>query len=226
MITDETADFTSTLNIDCTLLLALVSDLSHGPVSAQPSFHQAISRQIECEKVDQLLPTTLWPVIADRFLVCTDHAARRMQEIVDTIGTPSEKVRTAILMGEADLNRLTTERQNLPATRSAVEEFQKLTTHTVPPQWKIPITIVQPDTDNHTTLPAVAYRVSDKLSPINRSVFLYGWSSGRTTLSSNRTVVKLIENLIRELDDDDVVGPDIWLCPTARSLLGKEKQKK
>ena len=212
MVYDEFASFSSTFNIDCTLLLALVSDLSHGPVSIQPSHHLAIRRQIEREETDQLLPTSLWPAMADKELVCTSHAARRMREIVDLIGTPGETARTALLMGD-----------EIGSRQSLLDEFQKYSTHIVPNEWRIPVKVLQEDDlDALRTLPSVAKTVSEKLSDINRSVFLYGWAKGITTLSSNRTVVRMIEKVMEESGSD--VGPDIWLCPMARSLLGKEKK--
>lgn len=67
-------------------------------------------------------------------------------------------------------------------------------------------------------------------------------------MSSNRTVAKLIEGIIGEEnerrakegvghggrgregtgnEDTDVIqGPKIWLCSTARSLVGKEKRRR
>lgn len=154
------------------------------------------------------------------------------------------------------------------------------------------------------SLPPIARKVRDRLSPINQSVFLYGWVRDITTLSSNKTVTRLIMETIAENDaveevkthsrnhivkengiadgkhngneqeeydsvashqsnhddgdgsgttdtrcarEDENVdrertmqvvvggspaksrvkeGPKIWLCPTARSLLGKEKSKR
>ncbi|SLM36741.1 Protein of unknown function DUF1308 [Lasallia pustulata] len=47
---------------------------------------------------------------------------------------------------------------------------------------------------------------------------------GFTTVSSNRTVAKLIESIVEEeMEGEEERGPDVWLCGTARSLLGKEK---
>ena len=98
----------------------------------------------------------------------------------------------------------------------------------VPLDWNIPIKVV--DTDialMQKQLPPAAEQVAKLLSPINQSVFLYGWATGRTTISSNRTVAKEIEGTIEthRLAEDDA-GPDIWLCPTARSLVGKEKTRR
>jgi hypothetical protein len=94
--------------------------------------------------------------------------------------------------------------------------------------WNIPIRVVESDIAlMQKQLPPVAEILSKLLSPINQSVFLYGWITGITTISSNRTVAKTIEGTIEthRLADDDS-GPDIWLCPTARSLVGKEKNRR
>ena len=56
-------------------------------------------------------------------------------------------------------------------------------------------------------------------------MFLYGWGSGNTTITSNRTVVKQIEGGLDKYEDlNESTWPSIWLCPTARSLVGKEKR--
>ncbi|THW04704.1 hypothetical protein D6D25_08275, partial [Aureobasidium pullulans] len=102
LLTDPFEAFTSTLNIDCTILLALVSDFSHCSVEAEPWFHRALKRQVEIEDEENLLPNLLYPALADRELVCTDEAAKRMREIVDTIGTEGEKERTKWFMGDID----------------------------------------------------------------------------------------------------------------------------
>lgn len=125
-------------------------------------------------------------------------------------------------------------------------------------------------------LPPIARAVAAELSGINQSVFLFGWEAGITTVSSNRTVAKLIEGIIGEENarrgrgrkavgvgkeegkeggkegggkggkgggqewgkeggkeggeakEDGMIihGPEIWLCSTARSLVGKEKGRK
>lgn len=215
---------TSTLNVDCTLLLAFVSDLSHArDLRCMPSYHPAINRQIELEAEKPLLLSELWPAAGDRNLVCTTRAAKRMREIVDTIGTPREKERTRLLMGEA----------NDASDREAlISQFQKLSDYTIPLEWKLPIKVVdaQDDIDRgwkDGSLPSITCKIAQKLSDINRSVFLYGWAAGLTTVSSNRTVVKQIETWVEEErgDDDEVCGPTVWVCDTARSLIGKDSSR-
>ncbi|GIC89241.1 uncharacterized protein Aud_005648 [Aspergillus udagawae] len=218
--------FTSTLNVDCTLLLAMVSDLSHyKTVTLSPFHHKAIFKQVEVEKQRPLLPTELWPAMTAHDLVCTEEAARRMREIVDTIGTEAERTRTQLLMGDAPFSDCD--------TTSLLEKFQELSDYEVPSGWKIPIRTVRAKSAieaarDQGTLPPVSRKVAKVLSDINYSVFLYGWSTGVTTISSNRTVVKQIETIIEENrnGDEGLEGPLVWVCDTARSLAGKDKDRK
>ena len=218
---------TSTLNIDCTILLALVSDLSHtAKHPVLPSYNAAIKRQIELETREHLLPSSLWPAMADKALICTSEAAKRMNEIVSTIGTPNERARTELLLKSANKD---------PQPRSADElraEFAKYSDYPVPNTFLIPIEIVPSVTSEElkATIAAgkvlpIAESIADELTEINRSVFLYGWCKGITTVSSNRTVAKMIESTV-ERSGSRGVGPKIWLREPARSLLGKEKERR
>ncbi|OJD17894.1 hypothetical protein AJ78_02066 [Emergomyces pasteurianus Ep9510] len=216
---------TPTLNVDCTLLLALVSDLSHfHSIDPSSGHHPAIVRQIELEAKQPLVSSELWPAMGDRQLVCTEEAAKRMYEIVETIGTASEKKRTKLMMGESDI---IFDREDL------ISQFQALSDHKVPLDWKIPIRMVNAHTEiergwEDGGLPPVARKIASQLSDINTSVFLYGWATNLMTISSNRTVAKQIEVLIEENrnGDDDLAGPLVWVCDTARSLVGKDSNRK
>lgn len=218
--------FTATLNVDCTLLLAVVSDLSHfKSILPSSGLHRAINRQIEIDKQQPLLPTEIWPAMDAHELVCTEEAATRMKEIVNTIGTGTEKERMQIMMGDPPFEDM--------GTASLVQKFQELSDHQVPAQWKIPVQVVEAQSvissaRKHGKLPPVADNVALILSDINHSVFFYGWSTGLMTISSNRTAVRQIEDMIEKHrnGDDDLDGPQVWVCDTARSLIGKERDRK
>ncbi|KAE8350565.1 hypothetical protein BDV28DRAFT_36261 [Aspergillus coremiiformis] len=218
--------FSPTLNVDCTLLLALVSDLSHlKNIAPSPAYHRAIIRQLEFESERPLLTTELWPAMDDHDLVCTEEAAKRMREIVDTIGTDTEKRRTQILLGDPPFDSR--------GTNLVIQAFQELSDYEIPSQLKMPIKTVEAKSVidsgiGQGKLPAVSHKVAEILSDINHSVFFYGWVTGITTISSNRTVVKQIETIVEEKrnGDEDLEGPQIWVCDTARSLIGKEKGRK
>lgn len=219
-------NFTPTLNVDCTLLLALVSDLSHvKDIPPSPSYHRAILRQIEVEKEQPLLSTELWPAMDEHKLVCTNEAATRMVEIVNTIGTETERSRMRIMMGYAPYEH--SERLSL------IEKFRDLSDYQVHSGWNIPIKVVDPQpaiasARQQGKLPAVADEVDKDLSDINHSVFMYGWATGMTTISSNRTIDKQIQATIEKhrQGDNNLQGPAVWICETARSLVGKDKDRK
>lgn len=219
---------TKTLNVDCTILLALVSDLSHSanhPIL--DTYNVAITRQIELETKEHLLPTSLWPAMSGKKLVCTREAAKRMIEIVDTIGMPKEKSRTELLLGDRD------EHYDEGKGAELREKFAKYSDYSIPPEWQLPIRIVSAASSNADlssaieadVLPPVARQVAEQMTDINRSVFMYGWTQSVTTVSSNRTVAKQIEGIV-EKEGSGAVGPDIWLREPARSLLGKEKERR
>ncbi|CAG8909157.1 unnamed protein product [Penicillium egyptiacum] len=219
-------NFTSTLNVDCTLLLALVSDLSHiKDIPLSPHFHRAIVRQIEVEREKPLLTSELWPAMDGRELLCTTEAAVRFQEIVETIGTETEKSRTRMLLGDPPYEQL---------DRAAIlHKFQELSDYQVPADWKLPIKVVEAEqvidaAKTQGDLHPVVHEVGKGLSDINHSVFLYGWVTGLTTISSNRTIDKQIEATVEDnrKGDDSLEGPDVWICETARSLVGKDKDRR
>ena len=216
---------TDTLNIDCTILLALVSDLSHTanhPIL--PGYNMAITRQIELETREHLLPSSLWPAMEHKDLVCTQEAATRMMEIVDTIGMPKERSRADLLLVSG------AEERDGEGLRTA---FAKYSDHSIPSTWRLPIRVVPSMTAisdirqaiGAGSLPHVAEQVAEQLTDINRSVFMYGWMQGLTTVSSNRTVAKEIENIVEKVGGG-AMGPEIWLREPARSLLGKEKERR
>ncbi|PBP27915.1 hypothetical protein BUE80_DR001126 [Diplocarpon rosae] len=211
--------FSKTLNIDCTTLLAFASDLSNARVEPALWHKRAISRQIEMEAEHLLLPNSLWPACGARKLVCTKEAAVRMQEIIDIIGSEAERKRASLLLGTGE-NALLDRHQ-------LVQRFQVLTNYPVPVEWSLPIQLV--DFDMPTimpNLPPFAAEVSEKLTRINQSVFLYAWAHGLTTLSSNASVAKTFDHAVQGSSKGDNCGPDIWLSPSCRSLVGKEKSQR
>jgi hypothetical protein len=217
---DRFESFSDVLNVDCTILLAFASDLSHGRVDTADWHSKAISRQMEVESEDQLLPSSLWPACGTRKLVSTREAAVRMQEIIEIIGTDTERRRASLMLNLDGNTNLTGEER--------LREFQKLSDKAIPLDWSLPIEIVDVDIPAILRgLPSIAEKVSGKLTDINQSVFLYGWATGRTTISSNRVVARDIESTIEGgRQDEETRGPDIWVCATARSLVGKEKQRR
>ena len=170
---------TPTVNVDCTILLALVSDLSYYDAelilreaearAPGGKLHSAVIRQLKKEVEEQLLPKILYPLLGDRDLVCTQEAATRMREIVRDIGTESEKERTAIVMGD----------DTAKEAEDLHERLNALATHSVPHTLRLPIKTVPADI-SLGKLPPVAAKVVEhfdciKGSAITQSVFMYGY---------------------------------------------------
>lgn len=299
LLPSQLLQLTPTLNIDCTILLALISDISHLPRSSLPpspnsytgTYHSAVLRQIESEEASPLLPNELYRAFEGRDLVCTAPAATRMREIIDTMGTAGERARAEIIFAAGPFAR---RNDNISPEAMALRLRQALSsfsTYPVPNDLRLPIHIVdftyhpsldlllpplpQTKPDPQMTLPsnnsmknavwdmALTTSRSLSLSPINASVFLYGWLVGLVTITSNRSVAQGIEKTVNSLldqfelesaanparrpagggsggdgDDDDhseqaktwlkenIPGPQIWVCETARSLVGKDKTRK
>ena len=148
-----------------------------------------------------------------------------MREIVEQIGTKSERARSELLLDD-DQDRKK-EDGVAPSPSSLLSLFASHSEYAVPPTLRLPIRITcAPIPDLLQQLPPVAHTIADQLSAINRSVFLYGWAQGISTVSSNRAVAKVVEEIIADKGEGKVIGPEVWLCATARSLVGKERQRK
>ncbi|ETI21340.1 hypothetical protein G647_07686 [Cladophialophora carrionii CBS 160.54] len=269
MPTSANGPLTPTINVDCTILLALVSDISHlsrdqlrsdAIGKSQPyhrksqpyhrksqPYHRAIMSQIEAEESAPILPSEIYPLFANRNLECTSHAAQRMREIVGIMATSSERKRAEVLLGEGHYKD-----QPASALRQA---FGEQSLHHIPQDLRLPVRVIDIDIDGHEVVssgrdlmavdarfcqafPAsIAARAKDSLhlTPINASSFLYGWARQITTVTSNRAVASGLLRAINEILDADerqgsgsdaeFVGPLIYTCETARSLIGKAKFK-
>ncbi|RVX65924.1 hypothetical protein B0A52_10231 [Exophiala mesophila] len=262
---------TSSLNLDCTILLAIISDISHvekrhispSSHSLHTTYHRAIMRQIESEVSEPMLPHEIYPLLASRTLHCTAHAAQRMREIVQCMGTIPERSRAEIVLGEGPYAHHDPAQLRMALSRES--------THAVPNDLVLPIKVVQVDVSDNCdpnlnsnilplSFPAIIAQKSAlrmRLSPINASVFLYGWMQQMTTVTSNRAVamgfIKTINDVLDEDENqhdvqdlehsqtanrqcqtdgqlqkekgDKFVGPEIYVCETARSLIGKAKPR-
>jgi hypothetical protein len=242
---------TPTINVDCTILLALISDISHlsrqqlrsDPIGKSQTYHRAIMSQIEAEQSASVLSSEIYPLFAGRNLECTSHAALRMREIVMIMATSSERRRAEVLLGEGQYKD-----QPASVLRQA---FGEQSIHPIPQDLRFPVKVIDFDVrevlspgQDLTAMDArfcrafpssIAARAKDSLdlTPINASVFFYGWVRRITTVTSNRTVASALLKATDEILDADerqgrgcdveFVGPLIYSCETARSLIGKAK---
>ncbi|CAN9402127.1 unnamed protein product [Alternaria alternata] len=210
LLIDRSRALSDTLNIDCTILLALISDISHKPCPILDWYPGEVRAQIEEEAVEHLLPTRLYPAIGAHPMVCTREAADQMNLIVQTLATDTEKLRADILLGQGDCASWSRER--------LVEEWAAISDYSSPPHLTLPIVVKSPNIDALiASLPSVAATVVAELleSPsglLNQSIFLYGWAEGLTTLSANRGRAKQIDNIINEHGLKDGGGGSAYLA--------------
>ncbi|KAF2489675.1 hypothetical protein BU16DRAFT_471637 [Lophium mytilinum] len=216
LLVDRSTNFTETLNIDCTILLAIISDISHADVPIQDWYPPAVKSQIVSEAKERLLPTQFYPILNGRSMVCTEEAALQMKEIAAIIGTETEKQRALVLFGEISHQ----------SGEDLVMAWSKLSAYSTPADFLLPIRVLPKDVPDARISPAAA-AVASELTPINSSVFLFGWMAGLTTLTSNRTTVKQIDRIVDDvgLENWDS-GPLLWVSEEARSLIAKQGRRK
>ncbi|RPA93551.1 hypothetical protein L873DRAFT_1847162 [Choiromyces venosus 120613-1] len=195
------------INLDVTILLALASDITHGPVACEERFHPAIIRQLTLESSGRRMCEEIYPLLHTRALLTTATARKRFVEIVDIVGSHSERERARMLLeGEAE-----------------VGEWEGLSTYGLGrggggegEKWVLglPVRVIDDDWEPESNLQE---RVGGRLSGVNRAVFITGWKRGFTTVTSNRAVAKSIEGLV----GDGEVGPHVVVLGSSRSLVGK-----
>jgi hypothetical protein len=217
-------ELTPDLNLDCTILLALVSDVSHFTLDPDSQRHPAITRQIGREHNSPLLPHVLYPALCGRKLHTPAAAVARMREIIETIGTAAERARAALLFNAGEPVPDTTARSTEtkpkleeydPLSKKLLDLWAKHTIHTTPPDLLLPVHI-EPDitADNEGLPPFAAEAVNScTLSALNRAVWLLGWARGWATVTSNRVVARQLETCIegilgREEEKQRAAGKD------------------
>jgi hypothetical protein len=220
LLIDRSRALSHTLNIDCTILLALVSDISHHECPILDWYPGEVRAQIQEEAEENLLPTHLYPAISSHPMVTTQEAVDQMNLIVQTLATDAEKVRADLLLAQGE--HTNTSREEL------VAKWSNISNHTPPEGFQLPIRAVSSNIDDIVArLPSVALRLSDELGALNRAIFLYGWAEGLTTLSANRGRARQIETILNEhglAENED--GPHVWLCGESRSLIAKHGRRK
>jgi hypothetical protein len=220
LLIDRSRALSDTLNIDCTILLALISDISHRDCPILDWYPGEVRAQIKEEADEHLLPTHLYPAIASHQMVTTQEAADQMNVIVQTLATDEEKLRADLLLAQGE--------QEETSSEQLLTKWSAMSNHNLPEGFQLPIRVIQGNMDSITDhLPAVAGKLANELGALNKAIFLYGWAEGLTTLSANRGRARQIETIINEhglADGED--GPHIWLCGESRSLIAKHGRRK
>ncbi|EPS42458.1 hypothetical protein H072_3557 [Dactylellina haptotyla CBS 200.50] len=233
--------------LDCTMLLALVSDLSHEDVAESPIFHRYILAQVRAEREEPLLPHWLYPCISGRQMSCTFEAYKRFREIVEIVGSEREKKRAEALVAGAPKDWKHPVRKNSVSSavdhttqreptvlsspvddktkRGLLETLQESSKHQVPVDLQLPITVIDGLDAELMAHDPVAAKIGPELSSVNRSSLFAAWELGWTIVTTNGSVVKRLEWLVEEnRTKDEDAGPKVHLVAIARSLVGKMKR--
>ena len=238
----QTEGLTQTLNVELTLLISLVSDITHGRVDVQPWFGtQVLSHIRDEEHAPGARLADLYAAVGGRTLVCTREVADEFNSVISDLGTPTTRARGAILLGKGEDGG--DDGASLDG-RDLRARLRTLSVYPVPDDLQLPIRVVGEDEFCASKedvealvrageLPAVARRVFDKLDrQYHRSCYLYGWARGITTVSANSLTVQQIYAVANEPEtgdadkdggadgdgDGDVDVPDMFCTPLAIGL--------
>jgi hypothetical protein len=219
---DELARLTPTINMDHTILIDLISDITHAKLEAQPWQATTTQAQIRDENSteDGIMAKTLYPILRGRRLVCTKEAAEHFHEVLSTVGTATERQRGHLLVPD-------------PSSQSSENHarFCALSIHPPPPDVQIPITIRSDPTDFEAAvddgrLPRVALDVArcGGFKSSKLSIYMHGWMEDIVTVTSNKEISGHIKTLVeanRRPGEETVVGPRIHKLDVTRNLLAK-----
>ncbi|KAI0098549.1 hypothetical protein GGR51DRAFT_538163 [Nemania sp. FL0031] len=221
MIPSPKRSITPELNVDTSVLVALVSDISHFKVKKQAWLGRSQEDHIDMENSDPLIPP-LCSLLDDHPLVCVKEAAGTLARIIHTMGTASENARAHLLLTPDE--SMTREQR--------VENFRVLSIHGdhIPSSLQIPIRVTDPEVDSGRAsyqTDCNTLLIQEKLKILiqpGRSVFSYGWAKGLTTVTCNALAVKQLEKSLEELPDLPVSEwPSVWAFSSSRPLVGVPK---
>ncbi|KAL3960563.1 hypothetical protein ACCO45_005680 [Purpureocillium lilacinum] len=227
LLGSEFDGLTQTLNLDHTILVDLISDITHSRLQPQPWQEETTRAQIVEENQSEggAMARMLYPILDGRELVCTKEAAEHFHEVLKTVGTSTERERGRLLVPLDD----ETTAMSDTAIRS---RFMELSIHQLPATVQMPVRVLDQDWDwllmeravSEGRLPPVALDVarcagfkSSKLS-----TYMHGWATDEVTVTSNKEVRGQIRTWVEaNRRDDSDYGPRIWRVDVTRNLLAK-----
>ncbi|KAK6224147.1 hypothetical protein LQW54_000295 [Pestalotiopsis sp. IQ-011] len=218
MFPSPRASFTELLNIDTSVIVALTSEFSHSNVTVEDWFDRQRIAHCEQEEKENFLERQVYPIIGGYELVCVKEAVETYKHIVDTIGTPGERARAKIILGE----------DSSKTSADLVKELQEWSIHTVPDSLKLPIRVASIESDPEGLPPRAKVVLENQLNP-GRSVFTYGWANKLTTVTCNGVATKQLAHGLEKFSErdgitlDDSVWPSMWAFSSSRPLLGVPK---
>ncbi|PHH51830.1 hypothetical protein CFIMG_008570RA00001 [Ceratocystis fimbriata CBS 114723] len=214
LMVDESEDLTTTVNLDTSILVALMSDITHSSIPDQPWYSKATTQQIIDEQKDPgAMTRALYPALQGRDLVCTEAVANHMRVQMKIMGTPTQQARLDALFSGIDSLGLD------PNPPERLAAFKALSSHVVPDDLRLPIKIVNfniEQTFETGLIPEAARSVISELRDITCSTFTYGWISRTTTISCNKQLTSIVGRVVQQSNIGS--GPIVWVCPVVRSL--------
>lgn len=221
---------TPTLNLEHTVLVDLISDLTHLHLDPQPWQSRTTRAQIEEENAhaDGIMAPLLYPLLHGRRLVCTHEAAEHFHEMLTTVGTPTERARGRLLVPFYEPER--SEPHAALRTR-----FNALSERPLPDGVQFPVEILSSaderwDVDGVARLveagrlPAVALDIARRglLKSSKLSTYMHGWLAGVVTVTSNKEIRAHMRTWVEAgRRSDDERGPQLYCVEVTRNLLAK-----
>lgn len=218
MYPNPRTSFSSTLNVDTSIVVALTSEFSHTIVVKQEWFDRQRIAHAEQETKENFLTRQVYPVIDGHELVCVEEAVETYKHIVDTIGTTTERARAKLILGE----------DSSKSSEQLVQELQELSIHPVPRSLRLPVRMVKLESCQDT-IPADAQHVLESQLNPGRSVFSYGWAENLTTVTCNGVATKQLALGLERTSESDgrmldsSIWPSMWAFSSSRPLLGVPK---
>ena len=229
-----------TLNLDCSVLLGYISDITNSRCEIQPWHKPDIRHYITLENSDdaEKFVPLMNGILAGHELVCTRHILEKFRQITKTIGTETERMRYRLVMpaeelDDEDRTRLPPRAAENVASAERVAELRKLSIWEVPENLQLPLRVVEGTWDlprvealaSGGSLPTYAVPVVKGMGSATVSPLVYGWHARCTTVTSCLSFVDRFLSLVqlygrepRGLDPAEA-APSVIRVSNFRSLL-------
>jgi hypothetical protein len=169
--------------LDITTLLSVVADVCNMPphtIQYDKDTHAQLD-QADWEARSPTLPNTIFPLLETALeLIAPPGVVAKMNKLLETIGSDTERQRAAILFGTSSITH-----------ESLLAQYQKLTIHTVPNTIPLPVKIVGVPANFISTLSS---EEEDKLSAEATEVYNLAISHplGCEVTTANKQLAKVV----------------------------------
>ncbi|KAM3515940.1 hypothetical protein MY11210_000480 [Beauveria gryllotalpidicola] len=237
---------TDTLNLEHTVLVDLISDLTHLRLEPRAWHSRTTRAQIEEENArpDGVMAPLLYPLLQGRRLVCTHEAAEHFHEMLATVGTQTERARGRLLVpppppphhAAAAERSAPSAATTTTTTAAARARFDALSERPLPGDVQFPVEVLPADDErwdedrvrrvvvDDGTLPRVALDIArrGRLKSSKLSTYMHGWREGVVTLTSNKEIRAHMRTWVEAGRTNDAErGPMVYCVEVTRNLLAK-----